>query len=64
MRYGHFDDKRREYVITRPDTPVPWINYLGTDEFFGIISNTAGSLSFPSIVIRSCMRSALTPKPN
>jgi cellobiose phosphorylase len=42
MRYGFFDDKRREYVITRPDTPVPWINYLGTDEFFGIISNTAG----------------------
>jgi cellobiose phosphorylase len=42
MRYGHFDDERREYVITRPDTPVPWINYLGSDEFFGIISNTAG----------------------
>ena len=31
MRYGYFDDDRREYVITRPDTPVPWINYLGTD---------------------------------
>jgi cellobiose phosphorylase len=45
MRYGHFDDDRREYVITRPDTPVPWINYLGTDEFFGIISNTAGGYS-------------------
>jgi cellobiose phosphorylase len=45
MRYGHFDDERREYVITRPDTPVPWINYLGTDEFFGIISNTAGGYS-------------------
>jgi cellobiose phosphorylase len=42
MRYGHFDDEHREYVITRPDTPVPWINYLGSDEFFGIISNTAG----------------------
>src|SRR5215472_17337816 len=42
MRYGHFDDERREYVIARPDTPVPWINYLGSDEFFGIISNTAG----------------------
>jgi cellobiose phosphorylase len=42
MRYGRFDDDRREYVITRPDTPLPWINYLGTDEFFGVISNTAG----------------------
>ncbi len=42
MRYGRFDDQRREYVITRPDTPLPWINYLGTDEFFGVISNTAG----------------------
>jgi cellobiose phosphorylase len=42
MHYGHFDDDRREYVITRPDTPVPWINYLGSDEFFGVISNTAG----------------------
>ena len=42
MQYGHFDDERREYVITRPDTPLPWINYLGTNEFFGLISNTAG----------------------
>ena len=31
MRYGHFDDERREYVIERPDTPMPWINYLGTE---------------------------------
>jgi cellobiose phosphorylase len=46
MRYGHFDDHRREYVITRPDTPVPWINYLGTDGFFGIVSNTAGGYSW------------------
>jgi cellobiose phosphorylase len=45
MRYGYFDDERREYVITHPETPVPWINYLGTDEFFGIISNTAGGYS-------------------
>ena len=45
MRYGHFDDDRREYVITRPDTPVPWINYLGTDAYFGIVSNTAGGYS-------------------
>ncbi len=46
MRFGYFDDKSREYVITRPDTPLPWINYLGTDSFFGLISNTAGGYSF------------------
>ncbi len=46
MRYGHFDDVQREYVITRPDTPLPWINYLGSEEYFGIISNTAGGYSF------------------
>jgi cellobiose phosphorylase len=44
--FGHFDDTHREYVITRPDTPLPWINYLSSDEFFGIISNTAGGYSF------------------
>jgi cellobiose phosphorylase len=44
--YGHFDDQNREYVITRPDIPLPWINYLGCEEFFGIISNTAGGYSF------------------
>jgi len=46
MRYGYFDDDRREYVITRPDCPVPWINYLGTDGHFGIVSNTAGGYSW------------------
>ena len=46
MLYGHFDDDRREYVITRPDTPLPWMNYLGTEEHFGMISNTAGGCSF------------------
>jgi len=46
MQYGHFDDQRREYVITRPDTPLPWINYLGCEDYFGIISNTAGGYSF------------------
>jgi cellobiose phosphorylase len=46
MNYGHFDDKKREYVITRPDTPLPWINYLGCEAYFGIISNTAGGYSF------------------
>jgi cellobiose phosphorylase len=46
MKFGHFDDQNREYVITRPDTPLPWINYLGCQEYFGIISNTAGGYSF------------------
>jgi cellobiose phosphorylase len=46
MRFGRFDDAAREYVITRPDTPLPWINYLGADDYFGIISNTAGGYSF------------------
>jgi cellobiose phosphorylase len=44
--YGHFDDAHREYVITQPATPLPWINYLGCEEFFGIISNTAGGYCF------------------
>lgn len=46
MRYGYFDDAKREYVITRPDTPLPWINYLGSESYFGIISNTAGGYAF------------------
>ncbi|MEV6305735.1 glycosyl hydrolase family 65 protein [Actinoplanes sp. NPDC051861] len=46
MRYGHFDDDQREYVIERPDTPLPWINYLGTEAYFGIVSNTGGGYSF------------------
>jgi cellobiose phosphorylase len=46
MRYGFFDDAACEYVITRPDTPLPWINYLGTEAYFGLISNTAGGYSF------------------
>jgi cellobiose phosphorylase len=46
MQFGHFDDSQREYVIERPDTPLPWINYLGCEDYFGIISNTAGGYSF------------------
>ena len=42
MPYGCFDDEHHEYVITRPDTPLPWINYLGNEAYFGLISNTAG----------------------
>jgi len=44
--YGFFDDAQREYVITRPDTPLPWLNYLGQDEFFGLCTNTAGGYTF------------------
>ncbi|MBQ1754033.1 MAG: glycosyl transferase, partial [Bacteroidales bacterium] len=44
--FGHFDDASREYVITRPDTPWPWINYMGTRDFFSLISNTAGGYCF------------------
>ena len=46
MQYGHFDDLAREYVITRPDTPSPWINYLGSETFFTLMSNTSGGYSF------------------
>lgn len=46
MRYGHFDDEHREYVIETPETPLPWINYLGSESYFGLISNTAGGYSF------------------
>ncbi len=46
MKYGHFDDKFKEFVITRPDTPTPWINYLGCDEYCALMSNTAGGYSF------------------
>jgi cellobiose phosphorylase len=45
-RFGHFDDARREYVITKPQTPWPWINYLGCQDFFSLISNTAGGYCF------------------
>lgn len=46
MQYGYFDDEKREYVITRPDTPAPWANYLGSPEYGAIISNNAGGYSF------------------
>jgi cellobiose phosphorylase len=46
MKYGYFDDKNREYVITNPRTPWPWINYLGSEDFFSLISNSAGGYSF------------------
>ena len=46
MKYGNFCDENREYVITRPDTPYPWINYLGSEDFFSLISNTSGGYCF------------------
>jgi len=46
MKYGYFDDKNKEYVITNPETPNPWINYLGNKEFYGLISNTCGGYTF------------------
>ena len=46
MNYGYFDNEKREYVITRPDTPAPWANYLGSPEYGALISNNAGGYSF------------------
>ncbi len=46
MNYGHFDEQNKEYVITRPDTPSAWANYLGSPEYGAIISNNAGGYSF------------------
>lgn len=46
MKFGYFDDAEKEYVITTPRTPLPWINYLGNEDFFSIISNTCGGYSF------------------
>ena len=46
MKYGFFDDKTREYAIDTPRTPYPWINYLGNEEFFSLVSHTAGGYSF------------------
>jgi cellobiose phosphorylase len=46
MEYGYFDDENREYVITNPKTPYPWINYLGNEDFFSLTSNTGGGYTF------------------
>ena len=46
MKFGYFDDQNKEYVITTPQTPLPWINYLGSEDFFSLVSNTAGGYSF------------------
>lgn len=46
MKFGYFDDQHKEYVITSPRTPLPWINYLGCEDFFSLVSNTCGGYSF------------------
>ena len=46
MKFGHFDDVKKEYVIEKYATPLPWINYLGSDSFFTLLSNTAGGYAF------------------
>ena len=46
MKFGYFDDNAKEYVITSPKTPLPWINYLGCEDFFSLVSNTCGGYSF------------------
>ena len=46
MKFGYFDDQNKEYVITTPQTPLPWINYLGSEDFFSLVSNTVGGYSF------------------
>ena len=52
MKFGYFDDNAKEYVITSPKTPLPWINYLGCEDFFSLVSNTCGGYSF--IKMQSC----------
>ena len=56
MKYGYFDDDNREYIIERPDTPAPWVNYLGSPEYGAIISNNAGAtaLQNPAQTDASC----------
>jgi cellobiose phosphorylase len=46
MKFGFFDDQNKEYVITTPKTPYPWINYLGSENFFSLFSNTSGGYAF------------------
>jgi len=50
MNYGYFDEENREYVITKPNTPAPWCNYLGSPEYGAIISNNAGWYSFVALL--------------
>ena len=52
MKFGYFDDNAKEYVITSPKTPLPWINYLGCEDFFSLVSNTCAATAF--IKMQSC----------
>ena len=52
MQFGYFDDSSKEYVITTPETPLPWINYLGCENFFSLKSNTGGGYCFYNVRIR------------
>ena len=52
MKFGHFDDARKEYVITTPRTPLPWINYLGSEDFFSLVSNRRAATAFTAM--RGC----------
>ena len=61
MQFGHFDDKAKEYVITRPDTPRPWANYLGSLDYGALITNNAGGYSFYKSALGS--RFLRGPKP-
>ena len=61
MRFGHFDDQNKEYVITTPQTPLPWINYLGSEDFFSLVSNTAGGYSF--YLLPRCAAAPADPLP-
>ena len=54
MKYGYFDESKKEYVITRPDTPAPWVNYLGSPEYGAIISNNAGGFCFVFFCVFGC----------
>lgn len=50
MKFGYFDDRNKEYVITTPQTPLPWINYLGSEDFFSLVSNTVAVTAFTGML--------------
>lgn len=60
MKYGFFDDLNKEYVVTDPETPFPWINYLGTGDFFSLVSNTGGGYSFSKMLVYAGLRATGT----
>lgn len=59
MKFGHFDDVHREYVIDTPRTPLPWINYLGSEDFFSLVSNTGGGYSFYRDALSAAVRPSI-----